>query len=63
MLKYCAWCGIYQGATPAAGYQIRANVCEIDTATICPPCLAKLLATPEDDHSPPSLEICRAKSS
>jgi hypothetical protein len=42
MLKYCAWCGKYQGATPGAGYQIRQNVCEIDTATICTVCLSRL---------------------
>jgi hypothetical protein len=49
MLKYCAWCGDYQGATSAAGYQIRANVCEIDTATICPSCLARLLTAAQED--------------
>lgn len=43
MLKYCAWCGNYQGAIRAEGYQIRDNVCEIDTATICPSCLARLV--------------------
>lgn len=43
MLKYCAWCGTYQGAIPAEGYQIRRNVCEIDTATICGACYDKML--------------------
>lgn len=40
---YCAWCDEYQGAKPGEGYQIRQNICEIDTATICPLCLARLL--------------------
>ncbi|WP_158247071.1 hypothetical protein [Geothermobacter hydrogeniphilus] len=43
MLKYCAWCGNYQGAIEAEGYQIRRNVCEIDTSTICEPCHDKML--------------------
>ena len=43
MLKYCAWCGKYQGANKAKGYQIRKNICEIDTATICPACLAQMV--------------------
>ncbi len=46
MLRYCAWCGEYQGAKAGAGYQIRKNVCEIDTATICPSCLTELLKQP-----------------
>ncbi len=43
MLIYCAWCGNYQGSTPARGHQIRPNICEIDTSTICPPCLEKFI--------------------
>jgi hypothetical protein len=43
LLKYCAWCGKYQGAIAAKGYQIRENISEIDTATICPSCMAKLM--------------------
>ncbi|WP_291316120.1 hypothetical protein [Desulfuromonas sp.] len=42
MLRYCAWCGEYQGATSAKGHQIRKNVCELDTATICPSCMDRL---------------------
>ncbi|PLX97161.1 MAG: hypothetical protein C0621_00545 [Desulfuromonas sp.] len=38
MLRYCAWCESYLGATPAPGYQIRADLCEIDTTSICPSC-------------------------
>lgn len=43
MLRYCAWCDKYQGATTARGYQIREHICEIDTATICPSCLTQFL--------------------
>jgi len=43
MLRYCAWCGSYQGAIKAEGYQIRRDVCEIDTTTICNPCHEKQL--------------------
>jgi len=43
MLKYCAWCGDYQGAINAQGYQIRRDVCEIDTATICRSCHDRML--------------------
>ena len=43
MLKYCAWCGKYQGATKGEGHQIRKDVCEIDTATICPSCMTNIL--------------------
>lgn len=43
MLKYCGWCGLYQGVTEGAGYQIRKNICEIDTTTICEPCHEKLI--------------------
>lgn len=50
MLRYCAWCGVYQGATPHPGYQIRRNVCEIDTSTICASCLSK--ASPNNRMSP-----------
>lgn len=46
MLKYCAWCGEFQGVTEGEGYQIRRNVCEIDTTTICPACLAKQAEIP-----------------
>jgi hypothetical protein len=46
LLTYCAWCGKYQGAKAGKGHQIRKNVCEIDTATICPSCLAELLKQP-----------------
>jgi len=42
LLKYCAWCGTYQGAKLGAGHQIRKNICEIDTATICPACLERV---------------------
>ncbi|BCR03394.1 hypothetical protein DESUT3_04630 [Desulfuromonas versatilis] len=42
MLKYCGWCGKYQGVVEAQGHQIRKNLCEIDTTTICPPCLARV---------------------
>ena len=52
LLKYCAWCGSYQGAIRAEGYQIRANVCEIDTATICPPCLARLVRELTESQRP-----------
>jgi rubredoxin len=60
MLRYCAWCGAYQGATPAAGHQIRANVCEIDTATICPACLSRLLTAAQEKGRVLSSEPCRA---
>jgi len=43
LLRYCAWCGEYQGATTGEGHQIRKNVCEIDTATICPSCMTGLM--------------------
>jgi hypothetical protein len=43
LLKYCAWCGKYQGATKGEGHQIRKDVCEIDTATICPSCMTNIL--------------------
>ena len=43
MLKYCAWCGKYQGSVKAEGYQIRKDLCEIDTATICPSCFVRLV--------------------
>jgi len=46
MLRYCAWCGTYQGATAARGHQIRKNVCEIDTTTICRTCLDRLQEVP-----------------
>lgn len=46
MLRYCAWCGSYQGPTKGQGYQIRSNRCEIDTTTICQPCHAKMV----EDH-------------
>lgn len=42
MLRYCAWCGTYQGATDGVGHQIRKNICEIDTATICSSCLERV---------------------
>jgi len=51
LLTYCAWCGEYQGAKTGKGYQIRKNVCEIDTATICPSCLAELLKKPSESHA------------
>jgi hypothetical protein len=60
MLKYCAWCGAYQGAIPAAGYQIRENVCEIDTATICPSCLPRLLNAAQEKAPLPPSSPCRA---
>jgi hypothetical protein len=43
LLKYCAWCGAYQGMTEGQGYQIRRNMCEIDTSTICSPCHDKVV--------------------
>jgi hypothetical protein len=43
MLRYCAWCGRFQGAVFGEGHQIRQDVCEIDTLTICPSCLAQRL--------------------
>ena len=43
MLRYCAWCGEYQGVTTGEGHQIRKDVCEIDTATICPACMTNLV--------------------
>jgi len=48
VLKYCAWCGSFQGATEGQGYQIRSNVCEIDTTTICQPCHEKLVEEHEE---------------
>ncbi len=51
MLRYCAWCGSYQGATAGEGHQIRQNVCEIDTATICPSCLERLEKEPVERSS------------
>lgn len=43
MLRYCAWCGKYQGYVVGAGHQIRKNLSEIDTATICVTCMAKVM--------------------
>lgn len=43
MLRYCAWCGKYQGAVKAEGYQIRRNQCEIETSTICPACFHRVV--------------------
>jgi hypothetical protein len=43
LLRYCAWCGEYQGVTTGEGHQIRKNICEVDTATICPACFARLV--------------------
>lgn len=62
MLRYCAWCGIYQGSTPAAGYQIRKDVCEIDTATICPSCLSRLMETTQEDDPLISIATCGTSS-
>jgi len=42
VLRYCAWCGTYQGATSGTGHQIRKNICEIDTTTICPACMERV---------------------
>ena len=42
LLRYCAWCGSYQGSKVGVGHQIRKNVCEIDTTTICPVCLERV---------------------
>ncbi|HKI52297.1 MAG TPA: hypothetical protein VJ995_09515 [Geothermobacteraceae bacterium] len=50
MLKYCAWCGSYQGPAEGEGYQIRRDVCEIDTATICPPCHDKVVEAHYQQH-------------
>ena len=55
MLRYCAWCGVFQGATPHPGYQIRRNVCEIDTSTICPSCLSKHLPPKREQPTNPIL--------
>ncbi len=54
MLSYCAWCGEYQGPKAGQGHQIRKNVCEIDTATICPSCLADLLKRPGEPQPLPT---------
>jgi len=51
LLTYCAWCGKFQGAKAGEGYQIRKHVCEIDTATICPACLAEVLKTPPESQT------------
>jgi hypothetical protein len=48
LLRYCAWCGEYQGAIEGEGHQIRKDVCEIDTTTICSACLDLLLKKPAD---------------
>jgi len=48
MLRYCAWCGKYQGSAPGHGHQIRKNICEIDTSTICSACLNQLLGRGTD---------------
>ncbi|WP_305044810.1 hypothetical protein [Geoalkalibacter sp.] len=42
MLRYCAWCGSFLGVKAGKGHQVRENRSEIDTATICSPCFAKL---------------------
>lgn len=47
MLRYCAWCNEYQGAVAGEGHQIRKDLCEIDTSTICPRCRERLLAAGE----------------
>jgi len=53
VLKYCAWCGSYQGKTEGRGYQIRSNVCEIDTSTICPPCAERLVREHQQQQQSP----------
>lgn len=53
LLKYCAWCGSYQGPAEGQGYQIRRDVCEIDTATICPPCHDKAVEEHHEQHLQP----------
>lgn len=55
VLKYCAWCGSYQGKTEGRGYQIRRNICEIDTSTICPPCAERLVREHEQQQQQPTL--------
>ena len=47
MLRYCAWCNEYQGAVAGEGHQIREDLCEIDTSTICPRCRERLMASVE----------------
>jgi hypothetical protein len=54
LLTYCAWCGNYQGPKAGQGHQIRKNVCEIDTTTICPDCLTELLEEPRDSRLLPA---------
>jgi len=54
VLKYCAWCGEYQGATESPGHQIRKHVSEIDTSTICPVCREDLWAQFSDDDFLPA---------
>ncbi len=44
LLRYCAWCGRFQGAKAGNGYQVRENRSEIDTATICSSCFARMAA-------------------
>jgi hypothetical protein len=51
VLTYCAWCGKYQGAKAGNGHQIRKDVCEIDSATICPSCLAELMKKPPEEQT------------
>jgi hypothetical protein len=48
LLRYCAWCGEYQGELKGEGHQIRKDVCEIDTSTICSLCLELLLKKPAE---------------
>jgi hypothetical protein len=57
MLIYCAWCGRYQGATPAQGHQLRLNCCDIDTSGICPTCLGRYLS---GDSVDPSVDLAAA---
>lgn len=52
MLRYCAWCGTYLGVTEGRGYQIRRNICEIDTSGICPPCRDKVVAGDRKETRP-----------
>jgi hypothetical protein len=53
VLRYCAWCNEYQGAIAGEGHQIRADLCEIDTTTICPACRDRLIAEEEKNLDSP----------
>lgn len=54
MLRYCAWCGQFQGPVSGRGHQIRKNVCEVDTSTICPSCFARVIKDLPDGSPTPN---------